>query len=85
MIDKIIEFLDLYLNNVEENIKTNGEFLTISAGLNILIKNQIFNNEELRKKCSLYIKRIISEKEFKQLLNYEKIEYCHVLYEQARL
>ena len=75
MIDKIIKFLDLYLDNIEENIKTNGEFLTISAGLIILIKSQIFNNEELRKNLSLYIKRIISEKEFKQLLDYEKIEY----------
>ena len=79
MIDKIIEFLDLYLNNVEENIKTNGKFQTISAGLFILIESQIFNNEELRKKLSLYIKRIISEQEFKQLLDYEKIEYCQVL------
>ena len=39
MIDKIIEFLDLYLSNIEENIKKNGKFSTISAGL--VIKKKI--------------------------------------------
>ena len=81
MIDKIIEFLDLYLSNIEENIKKNGKFSTISAGLVILIESQIFNSEELRKKLSLHIRRIISEKEFEQLLSYERVEYCQLLYE----
>ena len=81
MIDKIIKFLDLYLNNIEENIKINGKFSTIAAGLFILIESQIFNNDDLRKKLSLYIKRIISEEEFKQLLDFERVEYCQVLNE----
>ena len=78
MIDKVIEFLDLYLGNIEENINKNGKFSTISAGLFILIESKIFDNEELRKKWSLYIKRIISKEEFKQLLDYERVEYCRL-------
>ena len=81
MIDKIIKFLDLYLNNIEKNIKINGKFSTIATGLFILIESKIFNNDDLRKELSLYIKRIISEEEFKQLLDYERVEYCQVLNE----
>ncbi len=81
MINKIIEFMKIYLNNVEEAVRKSGKPKTISAGLNMLIDRQSFNKEELRKELSIYTKRIISINEFDSLLDYDRIEYVLLLNE----
>lgn len=81
MSDKIIEFLKEYLDNVEASIKRFGIYKTITAGLDLLIKRQSFEREELRKELSIYIKRIISINEFNQLLDINMVEYLKLLYE----
>lgn len=81
MSNKIIMFLEQYLDNVEESIKRFGIYRTISAGLDLLIKRQSFEQEELRKELSIYTKRIISISEFKQLLDIDMSEYSKLLYE----
>lgn len=80
MIDKIIEFIKKYSNNIEEAIKKIGKYKTISIALNLMIERESFAIDELRKALSLYIRRIISEKEFKELLDYDKVEYAYFLY-----
>ena len=80
MIDKIIEFLEPYVINLEQTIKRVGKYKTISAGLILLIQRQSFTYDELRKELSLYIKRIISENEFNQLLDYDRVEYALLFY-----
>ena len=45
------------------------------------IKNEKFYTaDELRKELSKYIKRILSQKEFNRLLDYDRIEYEPLLY-----
>lgn len=81
MSKKIIEFLEQYLDNVEASIKRFGTYKTITAGLDLLIKRQSFEKEELRKELSIYTKRIISINEFNQLLDTNMSEYSALLYE----
>lgn len=80
MIDKIIEFLKPYVSNIEQTIKEVGKYKTISAGLVLLIQRQSFTYDELRKELSFFIKRIISENEFNQLLDYDRVEYALLFY-----
>lgn len=81
MSNKIIEFLKQYLDNIEVSVRKFGIYKTISAGLDLLIKRQSFEQEELRKELSIYTKRIISISEFKQLLDIDMSEYSRLLYE----
>ena len=80
MLDKIIKFLNQYCYT-DEAIKKCGKYKVISAGLIKLIERGSFTVDELRKELSLYTKRIISIREFNQLLDYEGIEYCFLLCE----
>ena len=80
MIDKIIEFLNQYLTNIDYAIKKVGKYKTISAAIRTLIERNSFTVDELRKSISLYIKRIISEEEFNQLLDYDRVEYALLFY-----
>ncbi len=80
MLEKIIVFLKQYIYNIEETIEEVGRFKIITAGLIAIIENQIFTNDELRKELSIYLKRILSEKEFYRLLDYDRIEYEPLLY-----
>ena len=82
MVDKIIEFLSQYITNTEYVIKKVGKYKTISAGIIELIQRKSFTEDELRKTISLYIKRIISEEEFNQLLDYDRVEYALLFYRQ---
>ena len=79
MKDKILNFIQMYLNNVEEAIKKSGKEKTISAGLNLLIDRQSFTKDELRKELSIFTKRIISVNEFDMLLDYNAVEYSLLL------
>lgn len=82
MINKILNFLEQYLDGVEEAIKQIGKYRTISYSLNLLIERQSFNKESLRKELSLYIRRIISVNEFERLLDRGMVEYQRILYEE---
>lgn len=79
MLDKIINFLQQYCF-MEEAIKQNGKYKTVSAALLLLIERQSFQTDELRKELSKYTKRIISETEFNRLLDYDRVEYEPLLY-----
>lgn len=76
MTNKIIEFIDIYLENIQETIEKYGIYKTIYYALKFIINSKIFTYEELRKELSLYLKRIISEKEFEQLLSKDEVEYA---------
>ena len=65
---------------MKEKIKAIGKYKVVSAGLITLLK--CFSSDELRKELSLYTKRIISISEFNQLLDYNRVEYCILLYER---
>lgn len=80
MIEKIIVFLKQYITNTKETIEEVGKYKTIVAGLTALIEKQIFTTDELRKELSKFLKRILSEKEFDRLLDYDRIEYEPLLY-----
>ena len=81
MLDKILDFLKYYLDGIDETVKGIGKYKTIAYALNMLIKNQKFSKEELRKELSLYLKRIIHIQEFENLLDKNKIEYQRIIYE----
>lgn len=80
MLDKIIEFLQEYCYT-EECIEKVGKYKAISAMLSKIISAKLYTADELRKELSIYIKRIISVKEFDRLLDYERAEYELLLYE----
>lgn len=79
MLDKMLEFCEYYLENIEENIKKFGKYRTLHICLTMLIEHKKFTKDELRKELSLYIKRIIHQREFEDILNGN--EYVRVLYE----
>ncbi len=79
MLDKIIDFLEDYIY-IEEAIKVAGKYRAVSAGLSKLISEKYYTIDELRKELSKHIKRILSEKEFDRLLDYDRIEYEPLLY-----
>ena len=79
MLDKMLKFLEYYIENTNDVIKKYGKYKTLSAGLNELIRRQSFAKDELRKELSLYIKRIIHPTEFEELLDYDRIEYARIL------
>lgn len=81
MLDKILDFLEQYLNNIDLAVKKSGKLITISCALNVLIERQSFTKEELRKELSLYLKRIIHIQEFENLLDKDAIEYQRIIYE----
>ena len=79
MLDNILKFLEQYCH-IEEAIRKTGKYKTVAAALLLLIQRQSFTEDELRKELSLYTKRIISQREFDRLLDYERIEYEPLLY-----
>lgn len=79
MLDKIIDFLEEYCY-IEEAIEKVGKYKTVSAVLLKLIEYKIYTVDELRKELSKHLKRILSEKEFNRLLDYNRIEYEPLLY-----
>lgn len=79
--DNILIFLGEYLDYVDETVAKIGKNNTISRRLDILISSKIFTADELRKELSLIIKRIISQKEFEQLLDITQAECSDLLYE----
>ena len=81
MLDKILDFLKYYLDGVDETVEKIGKYRTTAYALNMLIKNQKFSREELRKELSLYIRRIIHTQEFENLLDKDTIEYQRIVYE----
>ncbi len=81
MLDKILDFLKYYLDGIDETVEKIGKYRTTAYALNMLIKNQKFSKEELRKELSLYLKRIIHIQEFENLLDKNKIEYQRIIYE----
>lgn len=81
MLDKILDFLKYYFDGVDETVEKIGKYRTTAYALNMLIKNQKFSKEELRKELSLYLKRIIHIQEFENLLDENKIEYQRIIYE----
>lgn len=81
MSNKMLDFLNIHLQGVEQKIGKVGIYKTISQGLNLLIFENILTKDELRKSLSVFIKRIISEYEFDNLLNPDAIEYQRIMYE----
>lgn len=79
MRDKIIEFLDYYLNGLKNAVEKYSKEYVIKSGLSIMINSKIFTEDELRKKLSENIQRIISIDEFELML---KGEYVKTLYEE---
>lgn len=79
MLDKILEFLNYYLCDIPELIKQYGKYRILSEGLKSLIRHGIFTDDKLRKELSLYIKRIVSEHEFNELLDKTRVEYARIL------
>ena len=76
MQNKMLDFLKIYIQGVEQKIQKVGIYKTVSQGLNLLIFENI-----LTKALSVFIKRIISEYEFDNLLNPDAIEYQRIMYE----
>lgn len=81
MQNKMLDFLNIYIQGVEQKVGKVGIYKTISQGLNLLIFENILTKDELRKSLSVFIKRIISEYEFDNLLNPDAIEYQRIMYE----
>ena len=81
MSNKMLDFLKIYIQGVEQKIQKVGIYKTVSQGLNLLIFENILTQDELRKSLSVFIKRIISEYEFDNLLNPDAIEYQRIMYE----
>lgn len=79
MLNKILDFINQYCFT-EEAIKVLGKYRVVSAGLSKLISEKFYTADELRKELSKYIKRILSQKEFDRLLDYDRIEYEPLLY-----
>lgn len=79
MLDEILDFINKYCST-EEAIKVAGKYRTVSAGLSKLINEKFYTVDELRKELSKHLKRILSEKEFNRLLDYDRIEYEPLLH-----
>lgn len=79
MLDEILDFINKYCST-EEAIKVTGKYRTVSAGLSKLINEKFYTVDELRKELSKHLKRILSEKEFNRLLDYDRIEYEPLLH-----
>lgn len=79
MLNEILDFINQYCYT-EEAIKAAGKYRVVSAGLSKLINEKFYTADELRKELSKYIKRILSQKEFNRLLDYDRIEYEPLLY-----
>lgn len=82
MKENILNFLRQYLVGINEQIKHNGKVGTICLGLNLLINEECFDKDELRKELSIFTKRIISIYEFDRLLMYDGIMAIPLLNEE---
>ena len=82
MKNKILNFLRQYLTGIDEQIKHSGKSGTITVGLNLLIIDECFEKDNLRKELSIYVKRIIGIYEFDKLLKYDGITAFPLLDEE---
>lgn len=82
MLEKILNFLRFYIENIDKATEELGKHKIATAGLIILIDNKFFTKEELRKELSIYTGRIISISELEGLLDYNRAEYQRILYEE---
>lgn len=83
MKQKILDFISKY---IEYKIMCeNDENIVIRQGLNLIIQSKLLTKDELRKRLSVHIKRILSEHEFDNLLDTHNVDYQLLILERQSL
>lgn len=83
MKQKILDFISKY---IEYKIMCeNDENIVIRQGLNLIIQSKLLTKDELRKRLSVHIKRILSEHEFDNLLDTHNADYQLLILERQSL
>lgn len=80
MKEKILEFISKY---IEYKIMCeNDKNIIIRQALNLIIQSKLLTKDELRKKLSIHIKRILSITEFNNLLDTYNVDYQLLMLER---
>lgn len=80
MKEKILEFISKYIEY--RIICENDKNIIIRQALNLIIQSKLLTKDELRKKLSIHIKRILSITEFNNLLDTHNVDYQLLMLER---